>query len=264
MLCDYHLHTKLSFDSNNDIDKVITSAINKGMKYLAITDHHDFDYENRTFEQNPEIYYDTLLEYKIKYKDKIELAIGIELGMEAYQKDRLIDFTSKRPFDFIIGSTHGVNGIDPFHEIYWEGLSEYDGISKYFNSILITLDVYDNFDVYGHIDYVVRYAQNKDSNYCYEKYSEVLDKILKKIIKMKKGIEINTGGIRSGLKSTNPSAEIIRKYREYGGEIITVGSDAHILTDIASNFEVAKKILLDAGFTHYTVFMNRKPIFLPL
>ena len=122
MLCDYHLHTKLSFDSNNDIDEVITSAINKGMKYLAITDHHDFDCENKILEQNPEIYYDTLLEYKNKYKNKIELAIGIELGMEAYQKDRLFDFTSKRPFDFIIGSTHGVNGIDPYYEFYWEGL----------------------------------------------------------------------------------------------------------------------------------------------
>ena len=62
----------------------------------------------------------------------------------------------------------------------------------------------------------------------------------------------------------NPNPEIIKRYKEFGGEIITVGSDAHTPEYIASNFDIAKDILLDCGFRYYTIFKSRKPEFLKL
>lgn len=265
MICDYHVHTKMSYDSNADIDCVINTAINKGMKYMAVTDHHDFDLDNRVFEQNPEVYYDTMAAFKKKYKSKITISIGIELGIEACHHIRLTEFMKRRPFDFVIGSIHGVDGLDPYYKDYWDGLSTEEGMRKYFCAILESLNVFDDFDVLGHIDYAIRYADNKEKiRYSYNTYSDILDKILKKTISMGKGIEINTAGLRKGLKDTNPSREIIKKYREYGGSIITVGSDAHTPSDIGGDFDTARQILTDCGFTEYCVFVNRKPVFLPL
>lgn len=266
MICDFHLHTKMSYDSDADIDEVICTAISKGMKYMAVTDHHDFDLDNGVFEQkNPKAYYDAIHSYKEKYRDKIKVSVGIELGVEACQAKRLYEFTSKCPFDFIIGSIHSVDGLDPYYDNYWEGLTTKKGMEKYFDAIIESLNVYDDFDVFGHIDYAIRYAGNEsEKQYCYSDFGDRLDSILHKLISLGKGIEINTGGLRKGLKTTNPCEEIIKKYREYGGKIITVGSDAHTPSDIGADFDTAREILLKCGFNEYCVFEKRQPIFIKL
>ncbi len=266
MICDFHLHTKMSYDSEADIDDVINTAISKGMKYMAVTDHHDFDLDDCVFEQkNPKAYYDTIYSFKEKYSSKINLSVGIELGVEACQSKRLYEFTSQCPFDFIIGSIHGVDGLDPYYDNYWNGLTTKQGMEKYFDAIIDSLNVFDDFDVFGHIDYAIRYARDEnEKHYHYSDFGDRLDTILKKIISMEKGIEINTGGLRKGLTTTNPSEEIIKKYREYGGKIITVGSDAHTPADIGADFDTAEEILLRCGFDEYCVFEKRQPTFIKL
>ena len=97
---------------------------------------------------------------------------------------------------------------------------------EYFESILENISAYDGFDVYGHIDYVVRYGPNRNREYSYGRYKDILDEILKKLISMGKGIELNTGGYHYGLGEPNPCTAVIRRYRELGGEIITIGADA--------------------------------------
>lgn len=266
MICDFHLHTKMSYDSDADIDEVICAAVSKGMKHMAITDHHDFDLDNGVFEQkNPREYYDTIYGYKEKYSDKINISVGIELGVEACQAKRLYDFTSRCPFDFIIGSIHCVDGIDPYYSDFWNGLTVKEGMEKYFDAIIESLNVYDNFDVFGHLDYIVRYVLSESEKlYSYHDFKDRLDTILHKIISMGKGIEINTGSLRRGLNTTNPSEEIIQKYREYGGKIITVGSDSHNASDIGAGFSAAREILLRCGFSEYCIFEKRQPVFIKL
>lgn len=266
MICDFHLHTKMSYDSDADIDEVICTAISKGMKYISITDHHDFELDGGVFEQkNPKEYYDTIYSFKKKYSEKINISVGIELGVEACQAKRLYSFTSQFPFDFIIGSIHGVDGLDPYYDNYWKGLTTKEGMEKYFDAIINSLNVYDDFDVLGHIDYAIRYALHEsEKHYSYHDFRDRLDTILNKIISMGKGIEINTGGLRKGLSTTNPCEEIIKKYREYGGKIITVGSDAHTASDIGADFTTAREILLRCGFSEYCIFEKRQPVFIKL
>lgn len=266
MICDFHLHTKMSYDSDAAIDDVICSAISKDMKHIAITDHHDFDLDNGAFEQkNPRAYYDTIYGCKEKYSGKINISVGIELGLEARQAKKLYAFTSLCPFDFIIGSIHCVDGIDPYYSDFWKGLTVKEGMEKYFDAIIESLNVYDNFDVLGHMDYIIRYVLNKaESSYSYHDFHDRLDTILHKIISMGKGIEINTGSLRRGLNTTNPSEEIIKKYKEYGGKIITVGSDAHTASDIGADFTTAREILLRCGFSEYCIFEKRQPVFIKL
>ena len=178
--------------------------------------------------------------------------------------DKILELTEKYPFDFVIGSSHVMHGVDPYYPAYWENHTEEEGYQEYFESILENIAVFDGFDVYGHIDYVVRYGPNKNASYSYQKYADIIDEILKALIIKGKGIEINTGGFKYGLGHPNPAEDIIKRYHELGGEIITIGADAHQPEHVAFDFEKVPSILKEAGFTHYTVFKNRKPEFIPI
>ena len=123
------------------------------------------------------------------------------------------------------------------------------------------MKVYSNFDVYGHPDYVVRYGPTKDRGYSYEMYREIFDRILMTLIDMEKGIEINTGALARGMREPNPCIGILKRYRELGGEIVTVGSDAHEPGRIAHAFDRAAEILKDCGFRYYAIYEKRNPSF---
>ena len=157
-----------------------------------------------------------------------------------------------------------VHGYDPYFPPFWKTHTEEEGYREYFESILENIRAFDDFDVYGHIDYVVRYGPTRNENYTYARYSDVIDEILRLLIEKGKGIEINTGGFKYGLGHPNPCEEILARYRELGGEIITVGADAHAPEHVGFAFEKVPQILKDAGFTYYTVFRKRKPEFIKI
>ena len=136
--------------------------------------------------------------------------------------------------------------------------TEEEIIREYFQCILDNVKLFNNFDVLGHLDYAVRYAPETDKNYNYLKYKDLIDPILETVIEKGKGIEINTAGIRKYyLKDVHPTTDIIKRYKELGGEIITVGSDAHTAGWEATDFHRAEEALKAAGFDYYCTFENR-------
>lgn len=266
MLYDYHTHTCFSGDSETPVEAMLDQAVLLGLKEICITDHIDYDYpeEPDLFTFSIEEYFARLLQLKEQYQSRLSLRIGVEYGLMPQLGKKLSAFAASYPFDFIIGSSHVVDHMDPYYPAYWNGKSEIEGIRRYFESILENLETCSDFDVYGHIDYIVRYVPSGNKEYSYELYRDIIDACLKKLISMGKGIELNTAGFKYGLKAPNPKAEIIRRYHELGGEIITVGSDGHKPAHLAYDFHKVIPILKDCGFTHHTIFHNRKPIFLKL
>ena len=129
---------------------------------------------------------------------------------------------------------------------------------------ILNIENNQNFDVLGHIDYVVRYGKYREKEYSYEKYAYWLDEILKKIISYGKGIELNTSGLKYGLPFAHPTLEVLKRYKKLGGEILTVGSDAHRPEHLAYDFHKVNDILGEAGFEYYTEFKERKPVFCKL
>lgn len=264
---DYHLHSHFSGDCKEPMENMIQKGIEQGLTHMCFTEHMDMDYPTTEadpegkFIVNTDSYLYELITLKEKYADKIKILFGIELGLQPHLKRELAQYAKSYDFDFIIGSSHICNKMDPYYPAFYEGRNETEAYMEYFTSILDNIKSFSNFDVYGHLDYVVRYGPNKDADYSYSQYKDIIDSILELLIEKEKGLEINTGGLRAGLKSTNPSIDIIRRYRQLGGEIITVGSDAHQTGDVASKFERAQEILLDCGFKYYTTFEKRYPEF---
>ena len=265
VLHDFHLHSYFSGDSTAPMEEMIKSALDKGLKGICITEHYDVDYPvykeapDCTFMIDFPAYRAQYLEMLSKYQDKLDFGFGIELGLQPHLAETYYKLLEEYPFDFVIGSIHTCYGHDPYFPPFFEGISEEEAYRKYFTGILENLEVYDGFDTFGHLDYVVRYGPNKDKFYTYERYQDLLDPILTKLISMGKALECNTGAINYGLKSLNPSREILERYRELGGEQVTIGSDAHRPDALAKGLDVARDLLLDCGFTHYTTFQNRMP-----
>ncbi len=264
--CDYHNHTDFSADSEASAESMIERAIDLGLSCLCMTDHMDpdMDFPGMDFTFSLPDYFQKHQELKEHYGNQITLLTGIELGLQPHIAGKLAEILAFGPFDFVIGSAHVCDGLDPYLQEYWKGKTEQEGIFRYFENILETVAAFDDIDVYGHLDYIVRYAPSKAATYSYHKYAEILDEILKTLISKNIGLELNTAGLKYGLGFAHPHPEILKRYRELGGEIITVGSDAHKPEHLAYDFGKVPDILKSCGFEYYTIFQNRKPEFIRL
>lgn len=249
------------------MEEMILRGIDLGLTRMCFTEHNDFDYPVTgsdpagKFELNPDACLYDFLKLREKYADRIALCFGLELGLQPHLTRRNAAFAKEHDYDFIIASSHICNGKDPYYPAFYEGREQPAAYLEYFESVLDNLKGYSNFDIYGHLDYVVRYGPKKDEGYSYEAYRDILDRILERLIFMGKGLEINTSSLSKGLREPNPCTGILKHYRELGGEIITVGSDAHTSGQIAFAFDQAAEILKDCGFRYYTTFEKRSPSF---
>lgn len=268
---DYHLHTEFSSDSNADIHEIIISARKKGMSSICITDHYDMDFPVRpeepdmTFDLNTDEYYRLLSEIHCQYAPDFDLRIGVELGIMDSTVHKLDDYyNSHKELDFIIASSHVIDGLDPYYPEYFEGKTDVEAYRHYFESILYNVKNYKGYNVYGHLDYIMRYGKNKADNFKISDYSDLFQEIFKIIIADGKGIEINTGSLYKHMNFPHPHGDILRLYKEAGGEIITVGSDAHKPEFVGYGFDVAKDILLSHGFKYYCTFKKQVPTFIKI
>ena len=267
---DYHLHSFHSGDSDTPTEEIIQQGIALGLTHLCFTQHHDMAYPFSN-EETPDLFvlntdsylYEFLL-LKEKYQNQISLCFGVELGLQEHIAPLNAAYSASYPFDFIIASSHVCNRKDPYYPSFFDYRTDQEAFSEYFESILSNIRVFSDFDVYGHLDYVVRYSPNKNKNYRYSQHADILDEILKSLIAQGKGIELNTGGFDRGLDTSNPCPDIIRRYHELGGEIITIGSDAHNPHGVGAHFDKAADILRSCHFRHYTIFQNRKAEFIKL
>lgn len=271
---DFHLHSSFSGDSTAPMEEMIKQAISLGLTYLCFTEHNDFDYptppgnkesvQENVFLVNTDSYLYDFIRFREQYKDQIQLLFGVELGLQPHLLRENAVYARSYDFDFIIASSHVCDHRDPYYPPFYEGRSEEEAYRSYFNSIIENVRKFDNYDIYGHLDYVVRYGPSRDKDYSYEKYKDLFDTMLSLLIGNGKGIEVNTGGYRKGLKELHPCTDVLKRYRELGGEIITVGSDAHEPGHIGADFEVAAQILKECGFQYYTIFRGRQPEFIRL
>ena len=265
---DCHMHSSFSCDSDTPMEDMIKKAVSLHLAGICFTEHLDPDYPNTpeklVFELDIPTYMETLLALKEKYRGVLDLRFGVELGLQPHLTDYFHSLLEKYPFDFVIGSSHLVHGQDPYYPKFFEGKNVVRCYMEYFESILENLAVFDEMDTYGHIDYIVRYGPGQNACYSYGRFMDVLDEILKNLIEKNVGLEVNTGGYHYGLGEPNPCRAVIRRYRELGGELLTIGADAHDPSKVAYAFDKAAALIRDCGFRYYTIFKDRKPEFIKL
>ncbi len=266
MIADIHVHSNYSTDSEAKMEDTVKHAIEIGLPVLCFTDHIDWDYpvEGLTFDFDISRYMNEIEALQKKYSGQIEILKGVELGLQPQLSDRYKKLLRDYPFDFAIGSQHLVNQMDPYYPETFEGRRDADVFYDYFKNMLEDVKAFHSFDTLGHLDYVVRYGKNKAHDYSYKAYADVIDEILKLLVKYNIAIELNTCGLRKQLGFPNPHPDVLRRYHELGGTLVTVGSDSHKPYYLGYAFDTAARILSSCGFTHYCYYKNRKPKFVKL
>lgn len=270
---DNHVHTIFSSDSETPMEDMLLRAKTTGLSSICFTDHMDYGFPEK-YKMDFLFPVDDYFEKIAKLSDNnpdISIRTGVELGLKEDILEQTLTLTKNTPFDFVIGSTHLVDNIDPYYEEYWEMNGERNGIHHYYEVTLENIIRGFDFDVYGHIDYVIRYCPSiktleeplkKEHFYqqMIQQNQEILDEILLTLIKNGKGIEVNTGGLKYGLGQPNPHENILMRYHTLGGKFLSVGSDAHEPRYLAYEFTKIPALLQRCGFRHYTEYHQRKPV----
>lgn len=270
---DMHMHTWFSTDSEACPRDMADEAVRKGLKTICFTDHFDKDDlewgEEGIFDVDA--YFVEMQKLQEEYAGKLNIRIGIELGFRTYLKDYYEELTKKYPFDFVIGSVHNVpykkdaEGnilyTDPAAEKLFTDRTDKEAYRLMMETTLENVRTSDCFQTLGHLDYVVRYGKSREKEYSYTDYADIIDEILKLLIEKEKGLEVNSAGLKYGLPFAHPHPDVLKRYRELGGEIITIGADAHKPEHIAYDFAKAEEILKSCGFKYYTELFEQKPVF---
>ena len=265
MIYDTHTHSTNS-DGRQSVDEMCLSAIEKGVRGIALTDHADMNfYEERNTLQRMTQSISDIGVAKEKYKGKLDVFCGVELGEYLYAPENAKKILNLTKYDVILCSVHYLpqarwpqpyNRI-PFHEdITDEELTEY--LRLYFQLLSQTIDAFD-FDVLAHITCPVRYMTGR-----YERVTDVMmfedqiREVLKKIIDRNIALEFNTGGLYEKLHYCNiQNEEIFPLYKSLGGRLITLGSDAHSTGSVANQFDHTIAQLKSYGFDAYHYYENR-------
>ena len=255
---DLHCHTYYSFDSKTEPELLVQSAIDKGLDLIAITDHADVDYEDcgMCFDHRADERKEVILGLKHKYKDKIKIIFGIELGQPNNKRDIADKLIADNGYEYVLGSIHNLRYVPDFALLDFKKINEYPEMvdnlyNRYLDDLIGLADV-PYIDVVTHVTYMIRYVQAAGGDLDLSAYYPKYEQLFKAIIKNGKALEINTSNLRRGFGTTMPSEDLIKLYTECGGRLITVGSDAHRPHEIGANIEEGYALAEKYGLTPIT------------
>ena len=255
---DYHMHSALSFDGHSSPEEMVRAAEAAGLKEICFTDHID-----RIFEEHEPMLFsaeDYAKAYDSLNSDRVLIRRGVEYGMRPRPEPQMDRDLAMREFDYVIGSVHFAEDLDVYFAPFWEGKTVEQAYRVYLQHVYDCLKTHDNFDVLGHLTYICKARANPTHELLrYEDHRELLDEILRLLAAKGKGMEMNTSGVdRCG--GFLPTADFFRRFKELGGQIVTVGSDAHTADRVGQYSREACEILKDI-FGYVCTFEKRNPIF---
>ena len=269
-LIDYHTHSQLSPDSQAPLELMAQAAVGAGLRELCVTDHYDLLDENgrRTapYDWAPAIrQYD---ETAAKMAGHLTMRLGLELGSAQVEPSLSAEIYRESRADFVIGSLHNWSpesahhGTDFYYTPYHTGADCYAALDDYFDSMEKLAPLRDCYDVLGHVIYPLRYMTEvpQEQFPTLERYHDQLRRIFRTVAEVGRGIEVNTYRGRT----VRDWVEVLKLYRDCGGEIITVGSDAHAPESVGKGAKEAYDMLRELGFSHVTIYHRHQPEWIKL
>jgi len=267
---DYHMHSLYSGDipegKGSSVLQLCRTAIERGFTEIAITDHFDIDgiYYGAFPRLDIEGVYRDILNCRELFSEKLNILFGIELGQACHMPKEAKYLLDRFPFDYVIGSVHTVRGLLDISFLDLKHMDDNSILSlwdKYIEELKELVD-WGYFCTLAHITYPYRYMKLAGREKLLDLKSigrAVFEDIMKEIIQKGISLEVNTSGLRQGVGETLPGDDLIQFYKELGGELITVGSDAHNARDLGADIKITVEKLKSFGFEYITRYENRKP-----
>lgn len=281
-LFDTHNHSQFSFDGKRTtVWKSASAALAHGLAGICFTDHCDFfvppmkaEHENLV----PETF-DTLAQQEEisrvnrlfmtgavshepgpeRLQADFKVLSGVEIGLQKNCRQQIRDFLGAYSFDEVIASVHYLDDTDPFYGGYYEGKDWKTAYGHYLETIYEEMMWLGDFDIMGHFDYVARYAPYPQASILYRDFSDIFDALLKYLAENGKAIEINTKTYQDHHGRTPVlDKNILLRFRELGGEAISLGSDSHDDGRTGDKFAGFAEFLKSAGFRYASHFEGRR------
>lgn len=266
MFVDMHTHSNYSKDSKCPLEDMVQAQKEMGATIFAITDH--LDMPNQAARKSTESIKNCHKKIDEIRSDDIEILKGIELGDANWDIKFVNRFIKELQPDVVICSTHSVlakkylfiHNTD-FSTFTKEEINDY--LLVYFKEMQKNLKM--DCDILAHLTLPLRYFKAKyDMDIDITPYNEQIDVILKYLIENNIALEINTSALKTGIKDFLPDKDIVKRYLDMGGKMITLGSDAHTSENARYGFAEVKQMLNSLGVTEAYYFKNRQPIKYPL
>lgn len=256
---DYHIHSVVSFDGHDSGLALAQAAKDRGLQEICFTDHMDYVHNP----SEPDLIFTQeryCQEYDSLAVPGIKIRKGVEYGLYTDNQTVMQQDLALRNYDFVLGSVHFVNDLDVYFAPYWEGKTVHEAQSLFLETTLACVQAHDAFDVLAHLTFLQKArACPVQEPMPYSQHREIIDEILLTLVQKGKGLEMNTSGVnRCG--GFLPTEDFFRRFKELGGEIITVGSDAHRCNRVGEYCSDACDVLKDI-FGYVCTFENREPIF---
>jgi len=267
MIYDTHIHSEHSHDGKVPVNELAKAAMEKGLKGITITDHFDSDIYKT--EKDFSHIYKSISDTKNAIGEfDLEIYKGVELGDWMFNQEIANLCIANCDFDFVLASIHsraqGRRIIEGFegYKSFWDTSYEEDKlfIEHFYKSLKYTAEN-GNYDAIAHLSYPLRYLNgmcNKNMNL--DDSIKDIEDIFEILISKEKALEINTSGFKNDFKDTMPYRELIQKYYDMGGRLITMGSDSHNTEHIAIGFDKTFEMLKEIGFKEYYFYKDRKPV----
>ena len=274
LVFDNHNHSQFSFDG--ELTSVALSsrkACEQGLGGICFTDHCDFHvpmmkekYEPRVSEvfdveaQQKEI--DEALTGLKEEGFRTKILKGVEMGVYKESREEISAFLEKYSFDEVIASVHYLEDTDPYFGEYYIGKTFKEAYGEYLETLYEEMKwLGERFDVMGHYDYITRYAPYPETSILYKDFPDLLDEILRYLAEEGKALEINTKTYQE-YKGRTPilDPDILRRYRELGGEFVSLGSDSHSADGVGFNFEYTIEFLKYNRIIYGIHYERRRPV----
>lgn len=266
-IIDLHTHTDNSFDGHHSAMFLCEAAYMKGLRAIAFTDHIEIDrFYDGNFDVTATQSFFYVANARSAFSGKLIVSNGIELGQPTYDIPVAEKLLSKFKYDIVIGSIHNLRGKPDFCDLDYENeAANYEELlDEYFDEEL-ELAKWGNFDTLAHLIYPLRYIIGEQKKAVdMKRYSDKIDEILKAVAQNGRALEINTSGLRQPLGDTMPGKDIVKRFRELGGEFVTVGSDAHYAEHLGAGIEEGIAMAKECGFNCISLFKNRVPTPIPI
>ena len=264
---DSHSHSEHSSDGYYPVKEMCEEALKKQIEGLAITDHYDIGSDTSRFPALDAMLMGSVrdaLAAKEAYAGRLKTLVGIELGQPLENRAKAEEILGLYPFDFVLGALHNAPGSPDFYYIAEGERADFDRELTIYFTHMLELISWGAFDSVAHITYPFRYIIRKDESYPFERWDDHLDAIVKAVAAAGLALELNTSGLRREPSYTMPEARWISRFKECGGEKLTLGSDAHRLQQLGVGVAEGMDIAAEAGFRHLCYFEKRLPQFIKL
>lgn len=261
--CDYHIHTKYSFDGAPEatVEGICESAIQKGISHIAFTDHFEANAGAQGLYSPYDVKsaYGDIMQAKEKYRGKLDITYGLEIGQANQYPDVANAILRDYPVEFVLASLHNLRGKEDFYFMDFKSMgigAAYSLYGEYLREIHEIISSLDKITSIGHITYPHRYMAQAGMDFDFSRFYGELSDIFKIMEKKDIALEINTSTYAKGLGFCMPDCDILSLYRDCGGRLITVGSDAHSPKNLCAGYEYGVECAKKSGFDSVLIMHN--------